>query len=146
MTANPKELLSHDHARLDALFAEIVDAAEADVDSRTLGELWTAFERGLLAHFNAEERYLFPRVAATHRDEIHELAREHDEIRALLSELDIAVDLHFLRAANVQQLVSRIRAHAEREDRTLYRWAQELGEPVKSALPVEDRLKRSIDF
>lgn len=138
MTANPRQPLSQDHAELDVLFTDIIEAAARGVDPHTLSELWGAFERGVLAHFDAEERYLFPRVAAAHRAEVEALARAHDQIRALLTGFDVTVDLDFLRGGRVSQLIARLRAHGEREERTLYRWAEALAEPVPRALPCEE--------
>jgi hemerythrin superfamily protein len=116
-------LLIEDHRRLEGLFAEMLEAAEAGVDSRTLGVLWTRLERGVLAHLQGEESELFGALEGRHPEMIRALRKEHHQIRELLSELDVEVDLHFLRAPRVARFIALWRSHAAREDASLYRWA-----------------------
>lgn len=116
--------LNDDHRRLDELFAEVVNAAEAGVDTRTMGEVWTRFETGLRSHLTLEEELVFPALKKQHPDEIEEFLAVHDHIRLRLDTLDVAVDLHFVRAPEVTELVDLVRAHAILEDKTLYRWAE----------------------
>ena len=53
------------------------------------------------------------------------LLREHGQIRELLLELGVAVDLHAIRFEQSRRFIDMLRAHADREDRLLYRWADE---------------------
>ncbi len=132
---NLHTLMRADHLRLEVLFGEITAAAESGVDARTLGELWTRFTGGLRAHFEAEETQVFPRLAARHPEEVATLLREHEAINRALEELDVAVDLHRIRAEQVQSFVQMIRAHAAGEDEKLYRWTdEELPEAQKASL------------
>jgi hemerythrin len=119
------ELLHQDHQRLAALFDEVINAAEANVDSVTLGALWTRFDNELRAHFAAEEELVFDKVQSRHPGKIAALRATHDEIRARLREMDIEVDLHVIRAPAVQALIDLLRAHAAEEDAGLYAWAEE---------------------
>ncbi|MCB9664512.1 MAG: hemerythrin domain-containing protein [Alphaproteobacteria bacterium] len=117
------DLLLGDHARLDGLFDELESAAEAGAEAQTLRALWTRFEAVLRAHLAAEERELFPRLEDRHGVDVQELRAEHEQFRALLDRVGLEVDLHAVRAPAVQELIARLRAHADREDATVYLWA-----------------------
>jgi len=117
-------LLHDDHAHLEALFEEVLEAAEAGVDHRTLGEIWRRFEGGLRAHFAAEEKHLFPRLEERHPSAVAALRAQHASILALLDTIGLDVDLHLVRSHQVTDLVERLRAHAASEDATVYLWAE----------------------
>ena len=53
------------------------------------------------------------------------MLRDHGQIRELLLELGVAVDLHELRYERSRELVELLRSHAGREDNLLYRWADQ---------------------
>ncbi len=113
MTAN--------HARLEKVFDRLLDAmAVGSPDAR---ELWTDLDLGLLAHMEAEERYVIPAFATVDRAAARELLDDHAQIRAQLLELGVALDLHHLRFETSQEFVRILRTHAAREDNLLYRWA-----------------------
>jgi len=113
MTAN--------HARLETQFECLLDAMAVNApDAR---ELWTELDHGLLAHMEAEERYVIPGFATVDRAAARELLDEHAQIRAQLLELGVAMDLHCLRFETSQELIRLLRSHAAREDHLLYRWA-----------------------
>jgi len=118
-----------DHDELDRIYEEAVDAAEAGVDVRMLQEIWRRFESGLRAHLAAEEAELFPRHVARHPTEVAELEATHDWIRQRLDDLGLEVELHLLRSHQVQELVERLRAHAERERQTVYHWPRSEAPP-----------------
>ncbi|MDX2091577.1 MAG: hemerythrin domain-containing protein [Kofleriaceae bacterium] len=111
------------HALLEKKFEALLDAMRHD--AADVGSLWTEVDHGLLAHMEAEERYVLPAFARVDRAAAAELLREHGEIRQLLLELGVAVDLHQLRYERSQTFVQMLRAHAGREDNLLYRWADE---------------------
>lgn len=117
-------LLHNDHADLDATFDELLNAAEAGVDSRTLGEIWTGFESGLRQHMAAEEDFLFPKLERRHSTAIAELRATHGWIRSRLDELGLDVDLHLIRSHQVAELLDQLRTHAATEDAGLYLWAE----------------------
>lgn len=118
-----RQVMTEHHTRVDALLEELQNAAEVGVDARTLGELWTRLDRGLRAHFTAEEQALFPALRAAHPDEVAALEADHVEILRRLGELAVEVDLHVIREPTVRALLDRLRAHAAREDEGIYRWA-----------------------
>lgn len=130
--------LSRHHADLDRLFERLLEAVRAnarpDIDT-----LWTEFDAGLRKHFAVEEALILPRFKAIDRSEADALLREHDEMRKALDGFAIEVDLHLTRADVVDDFVARLRAHAAREDRLLYEWA-EANLPDASQTSVRERL------
>ena len=115
--------LASDHERLDQLFRELENAVEG-ADQPTIQRDWTDFERGVLAHFEAEERLIFPLLEIEHAPEVKRAKEDHERVRALLAILGVRTDLHLLRKEVADELIARLREHAEWEDRTLYPWAQ----------------------
>lgn len=94
--------------------------ARADVTT-----LWNELEHKLLNHMEAEERFVLPAFAHVDHGEATALLREHGLIRENLLELGIAVDLHCIRFERSQQFIDLLFRHAEREERLLYRWADD---------------------
>ena len=119
-------LLTTDHQRLEQLFRELENAVEG-ADQPTIQRDWTDFERGLLAHFEAEERLILPLLESEHAPEVERAKQDHERLRALLANLGVRTDLHLLRKDVADELIARLREHAEWEDRTLYPWAQSRG-------------------
>lgn len=123
-TIDLRERLLSDHRRLEKLFEQLRDAFDANAreDTQTL---WTELETGLEKHFEAEEKYLFPKFQRLDATETKALLEEHALIRQRLAELGAGVDLKLVRADVAKGFLDAIRAHAQREDTILYRWAQE---------------------
>ncbi len=119
---NIHTLLTKDHERLERLFRELENAVEG-ADQPTIQRGWGEFERGLLAHLDAEERLLFPLLEAEHPRDVTRALEEHERVRALLADLGVRTDLHLLRKDVAAELLSRLREHAAWEDQTLYPWA-----------------------
>lgn len=120
------ETLRHDHERLEALFAELADAVDG-ADSATIQRVWSRFEQALMAHLEAEERHLMPAVEKRHPEDVRRTRVEHESIRRLVQELGLRADIHTLRKEVADQLITTLREHAEREEKTVYRWADESG-------------------
>lgn len=118
-----RDLLVADHLRLDALFDDLVNASEAGGARDLIGTLWTRFENAVFAHFEAEEKHLFPALGATHPTEVELLRTQHEQLRKRLLELDVEVDLHLIRHPTVLSIVRELREHASLEERTVYPWA-----------------------
>jgi hemerythrin superfamily protein len=135
------ELLQQ-HERLEITLRALLDAAES-VDPQDLQRVWTTFETELTTHLESEEKELFPLVEAFHPEEVWALRIEHERIRGLVAELGICCDLHSLNRANVLDLVQTLRHHAEREDRTLYRWLEELA-PLDTRRHLLGLLKKTV--
>lgn len=117
--SRPSATLMHDHERLEQLLRALLVRARAG-DARDLAGPWAAFEEGVRAHLSAEEEDLFPSYATVAPDEVLALRREHAEIRSLLDSAGLGVELHTARLLMLEDLASRLREHAEHEDRTLY--------------------------
>ena len=118
-----RPLLVRDHERLDALFVQLLEAfREGDWDE--VRAMWTRFDAGLSAHLGAEERYLLPLFAREEPGEAARLVVEHAAFRRALAELGVGVDLHAVSLEVASSFVESLRAHARREDRLFYRWAE----------------------
>jgi hemerythrin-like domain-containing protein len=115
-------LLARHHADLDRRFEALLTRAQGG-DGPSLRDEWTRFETELLRHLELEEEQILPRFAAQDPGEARAILDEHAEIRRALLELGLNLDLHLLRADVVQAFVSRLRQHAQREDRAFYPWA-----------------------
>ena len=113
---------SHEQLRDQAerLLAAMQANARADVMT-----LWNELEHKLLNHMEGEERFVLPAFAHVDQGEATALLREHGLIRENLLELGIAVELHYLRYDRSQQFIDLLLRHAEREERLLYRWADD---------------------
>jgi hypothetical protein len=117
-------LLPDHHGRLERLFDEVQTLARGD-DARALCLGWARFDRELEAHLRAEERHLLPEFARSYPDEARALGEEHSEIRRLVQEIGVGIELHQVRAGAAEALIGRLREHAQREDALLYAWASQ---------------------
>jgi len=116
-------VMTDSHERLERVFDQLLEALAANApDARAL---WTELDHGLLAHMEAEERFMLPELAKVDRDEAIALVQEHGTLREQLLELGVAVDLHCIRLEQSRAFVETLRAHAGREERLLYRWADQ---------------------
>lgn len=111
------ERLVADHQRLDELFATFVSTV-ASTDEAAKRAISSDFESALVAHFEAEEKHLFPLLEAEFPEEVLALREEHERIRRQLSELFEAE--RGPTAMLAQELVTTLRRHARREDSMLY--------------------------
>jgi hemerythrin-like domain-containing protein len=118
-----RNLLALDHKRLDELFEALIAAFQGDAREASQ-HLWTKLEAELEAHFELEDKLIFPEFAKAAPAEAAALVREHAELRGKLSRLGLGVDLHLTRDQAVTDFVHRLRSHAKREDALLYLWAQ----------------------
>jgi hemerythrin superfamily protein len=125
---NVRESLGDDHKAIDRRLSDLANAVDG-ADFPTILEVFREIDRGLRAHIDGEERYLFARFEKLHAAEIGELRQEHEDFRRTLDELAIQTELHTLRKERVDGLVARLRAHARKEDYTLYAWADEAPYP-----------------
>lgn len=134
MTDAGFEVRSHlvaDHERLEGLFQQVLSAFEVG-DREEVAAIWTRFDHELLAHMEAEERFLVPWLFRADQRAARSIIQEHRLIRSRLIELGAAVDLHAIRLATARAFIDELRAHAKHEERVLYAWADE-------HVPVEDR-------
>jgi hemerythrin-like domain-containing protein len=119
-----KELLDQ-HAQLDDALNGLACAAES-ADPSELQAACNELEKELLRHLELEERELFPLAEPFHREAVDSLRSDHARIRTMVDEVGVRAELHTLRKHTVDSLVEALRQHAEQEDKTLYRWADEL--------------------
>jgi hemerythrin len=113
-----------EHALLEDAIQHVLGAAEAE-DPRSLQAAWTALERRLGSHLDVEERCLFPLVEYRRAGEVQSLREEHARIRALVSEIGLACDLHSVRKGALETLAALFAEHTRREDEALARWLDE---------------------
>lgn len=114
------EYLCGSHADLDRQLDRLIAAIEAN--DPELRRRWNRVEAELLAHMDAEERFVLPSFAHVDLAESTGLLREHGRLRERMLELGVAIDLHYVRIPMCMELVELLRAHAYREQKILYRW------------------------
>lgn len=119
-----RESLGSDHEAIDHRLSDLVNAVEG-AGFPTILQVFREVDRGLRAHIDSEERYLLGRFEELHPREIRELRQDHERFRRALDELSIETELHTLRKERIDDLVAQLRAHARKEDATLYQWADE---------------------
>ena len=112
------------HEQLRDQVTRLLAAMQADARA-DVTTLWNELEHKLLNHMEAEERFVLPAFAHVDCGEATALLREHGLIRENLLELGIAVDLHHIRFERSQEFIDLLLRHAEREERMLYRWADD---------------------
>jgi hemerythrin superfamily protein len=117
-----EQFMIDSHRRLEAVAKEVLDACAADAPDFSIA--WSKFERDLRAHLEAEERYILPAFARADREEAMRLLREHGQIREHLLEIGVAIDLHCMRLEASTAFMATLRAHAQREEQLMYRWAE----------------------
>lgn len=121
-------LLRADHARLETYYAALVNAYESG-DWSTAQREWERFETALRDHMAREEDRVFPTFIEIEPEEATALLTEHSELRRLLSNLGVCIELHAVHIHAVQELLTRLRAHSERENRILYPWVARTSGP-----------------
>jgi hypothetical protein len=109
---------------LGKLLDRVLAAMEANARDEVRG-LWTELDHGLLAHMEAEERFVLPVFAHVDAEEARALLREHGLLREQLLQLGIAVDLHCVRYEWSREFAELLERHAGREENLSYRWADE---------------------
>lgn len=123
MRSSATRSLRADHEALEALaqsvMKNLVEGDHAHV-AAAVGEL----QSRVTAHLETEERELLDDYAKDAPEDARELVLEHGVIRKVLAELDVAVDLHLVRADAIDAFLRVLRAHSLREDQGLYRWAE----------------------
>ena len=119
-----------DHREFAASLERLREYALADDRELAQGE-WNELEAAILRHVDAEEMFLLPGFAREEAEEARTLHAEHAEIRSLLGEVGLALDVHALRLEQIDGFFRAVARHAAREERTLYPWA---GQERNSAL------------
>lgn len=118
-----RQILLDDHARLERLFERVVSTFRGG-DREQVGRVWTEFDNALTAHLEAEEKHLVPVFEQVDPAGAAAVLKEHEHFRSKLAELGVGVDLHWVGTDVARAFVDELRAHAQREDAALYRWAE----------------------
>lgn len=121
------ELLA-EHAELELLIGELHKAIQ-EGDGKALVEPWRTFEQGLAAHFAVEETDLLPVYRLHAPDEARAFERAHAEIRELVDDLGIRIELHAVRAEELDRLLEILRKHRCAEEAAFYRWVDRRDAP-----------------
>ena len=93
-------------------------------DRRVIGQAFRELEYELLEHLTAEEELMFPAYELSEPAEAHQLRADHARLRELLASVAVAIELQAIHLDDLQALVDLLRSHAQREDASMYRWAQ----------------------
>jgi hemerythrin-like domain-containing protein len=139
MNTETKHLLAEHHRALDERLDRLLVRAKVAPPAQLRAE-WTGFERDLLRHLEMEETEILPGFAGHDPGEAQALLAEHAQIRKALLDIGVSLDLHCLRVEAVEDLVSRLKRHAEREDGVLYPWADR-----ELATGIWQRIKRGLN-
>lgn len=121
LVASPNILTEH-HRELDACIDRLLARVRED-DPTELRPEWSTFERALLRHLEQEEVEILPGFARDNAAQAREILTDHAGIRSALLDMGVNLDLHLLRAEEVERFVAQLRAHAKREETALYAWA-----------------------
>jgi hypothetical protein len=116
-----ESMLAGDHDRLERAFQVIVTRVQGG-DWQQIEAEWLGFQAALLGHLAAEEKYVIPALAQDRPREAKVLLDDHGQIRDMLTELGVELDLHCLAAARVDEFVTALQAHARREETIFYPW------------------------
>lgn len=114
---------------LDQHHREIEEACLAILGAGLAGEpdeltrRWGEIEHQLFDHMMAEEHFLFPAYQHDEPENAQDLRDQHARLRELALEIGVAVQLHTIRMEQLQAFVAALRAHGQREEASLYRWA-----------------------
>lgn len=139
-TTSLGETLGAHHRRIARLVADVTGAMRAGnpVEAR---ERWGVLDRELTRHMAFEEEALLPRLAELDPGAARSLAAEHVELRRTLDELGASLDLKQVSEPVATELFDRLGAHAEREDKLLYHWADRT---LSDREPLLERLRRAL--
>jgi hemerythrin superfamily protein len=142
------ELLLRDHRLIDEL-AEQLDATD---DPAEIERLYRRIAGELIAHEAAEHEVVYPafRAAVEHtEDTLAQRVGEHDEIDALLAEMQCLAPDCFGFTKRGSALLLDVKAHFQREEETVFAQmraafsADELVELGRRALAVKQRIAAS---
>jgi hypothetical protein len=145
-----RDRLERDHARLDRMFDELLEALKADAREDVL-RLWTHFDDGLCRHMALEDEHLVPELQRDEPREAARIVREHSEMRAKLAELGVGIDLHQVPSELITEFIEQLRQHALHEAAIAYRWTEDEGhlsgsarQQLEAGLDQHDSVRRRL--
>lgn len=124
-TSHTASRLSEDHRTFEKRFDDLCKRAR-EGDWYDLDRVWRVFAGDVERHLALEETELFPRYCrqgADCRSLVEELVAQHREIRRLLEELGVQIQLKAVRAPMIEAFVDLLRRHAALENARIYPWA-----------------------
>jgi hypothetical protein len=113
--------LRREHAALEQTYLALL-AAYREGDWSDVRTQWDKFDAALRAHMDLEDEHLLPVFREIAPKEADALRSEHDELRRMLGELGVGIELHAVSHDSVAALIGRVRAHAIREELLFYPW------------------------
>ncbi|HEX8109157.1 MAG TPA: hemerythrin domain-containing protein [Kofleriaceae bacterium] len=116
------QLLDQHHREIEEACLALLGAGYAG-EPCELTRRWGEIEHQLYDHMMAEEHFLFPAYQRDEPENAQDLRDQHARLRALALEIGVAVQLHTVRMEQIQAFVAVLRAHGQREEASLYRWA-----------------------
>jgi len=119
----PRLLLTEHHREIEVTCQALLSRAYADEPAELIDQ-YRAFERAILDHLAAEEEMMLPMYAEAAAGEARALVDDHAALRRQLFQVGVEVELHCMRAQTLCVLIDQLRAHAAREDASMYPWAQ----------------------
>jgi hemerythrin superfamily protein len=115
-------VLDQHHREIEEACLALLGASFAG-DPCELARCWGEIEHQLSDHMTAEEHFLFPAYQHAEPENAQDLRDQHALLREQALEIGIAVQLHTVRMEQIQAFIAALRAHAQREEASLYRWA-----------------------
>jgi hemerythrin superfamily protein len=142
-----KERMLADHRRIEELFRALLSRVRAD-DWDASNERWTEVESSVMTHMDAEEAFALPRFEHDEALEAASIRAEHDKVRSLMATLGLELELHAAREDQVLRLAELLHAHAVREERMFYVWAERVlpDESARSLLGLISRKMKEAFF
>ncbi len=128
-----------EHTSLDRELEDLANRAETG-DWYLRDTIWDGLVERLEGHMTFEESLLdgYAATSPEARSIAAELRAEHGVIRQALLETGVAIQLHALERDRITALVDLLRAHAHRENLTLYPWAAEAAAAFRAAARRSD--------
>lgn len=115
-------LLDQHHREIEEACLALLSAGFVG-DPSELARRWSEIEHQLCDHMMAEEHFLFPSYQHAEPENAQDLRNQHARLREQVLEIGVAVQLHTVCMDQLQAFAAALRAHAQREEASLYRWA-----------------------
>jgi hypothetical protein len=115
-------ILGQHHLEIEEACLALLDAC-CTGDPGEIARAWGEIEFQLYDHMMAEEHFLFPAYQQDEPENAQDLRDQHARLRDLVVELGVALQLRTVHLAQIEAFVGALRDHEEREDASLYRWA-----------------------
>jgi hemerythrin superfamily protein len=116
-------MLAH-HEHMEQMLGRIVEILHTGQGQRARAQI-EIVRSDLLAHFEAEEAFILPKLREAHREAAIALLAEHDQMRAQLDEIGADAAIGALAVDRVRRFAAWLKEHSAREEGLLYPWARE---------------------